>query len=71
MKKWLNSLRVFLAERWELFWDGRSNWPGLTVDESEEYDMLGECMEWRALSESENGRFWELHRKVGEYGRWK
>lgn len=71
MKKLLNKLRVFLAARWDLFWNGRPHWPGLTVDESEEYDCLGEYMDWRALSTEENERFWQLHHKVESYGRWK
>ncbi len=36
---------------------------GLTEDEFEEYEMLGSFMDWRVLSDAEQERYEELHRK--------
>lgn len=51
-----------IVETWCAFW-GDPYLGGLTYDEFEEYEALGEAMEWRRLDVDERGRFQELQQK--------
>ena len=49
--------------RWAL---GMGPYGSLTEDEIEEYEYLGECMDWRVLSAEEKARYEQLHAKRQE-----
>lgn len=46
--------------RWAL---GMEAYGSLTGAEIEEYEYLGECMDWRVLSAEEKARYEQLHAK--------
>jgi hypothetical protein len=60
----LSTLVDEIAEFWASLWL-HPVYGKLDQDEYEEYEFLGECMEWRRLTKVEEERFNELHNKRG------
>lgn len=58
------SIRQTLAVWWAAIW-GDPILGGLTQEEYEEWEFLGECMDWRVLRDWEQERYDELNKKRG------